>query len=196
MRCPFSTMCRITSGGVACFAFLALHGQTDHAFAQSAAYEVVSEATLKPGDPIPEPTGPVVLRVTGRINAGDRDVIAFDRPTLERLGVIRFTTSTNWTEGEVIFDGVLLSRLLEVVGADADATTLILTALNDYSAPMPVSDAGDWPVILALKENGAYMSLRERGPLWVVYPQDAYPELRSREYLSRWVWQLATITVE
>jgi hypothetical protein len=61
---------------------------------------------------------------------------------------------------------------------------------------MPISDAADYPVILAIKENGQYMSVRERGPLWVVYPQDAFPEVGRREFLSRWVWQLAEIAVE
>lgn len=196
MQRLFLPAARIISGRAAFFAILGLFGQIDPVSAQSAVYEVVSEQTLMPGDPIPKPESPTVLRVSGRIDAGEDRVAAFDMPTLERLGVVRFTTSTNWTEGKIVFEGVLLSRLLEVVGAEAGATRLILTALNDYSIPIPISDARDWPVILAFKENGAYMSRRERGPLWVVYPQHAYPELGSREYLSRWVWQLAKITVE
>lgn len=196
MQRLFPRTIRTISGGAAFLAVLALLGQTAPVSAQSVAYEIVRKQTLMPGDPIPKPAGPTVLRVTGRIAAGDKGGVAFDLPTLERLGVVRFTTSTNWTEAEVVFEGVLLSRILEVAGAKADATRLILTALNDYSIPIPISDARNWPVILAFKENGAYMSVRERGPLWVVYPQHAYPELGSREYLSRWVWQLAKITVE
>jgi hypothetical protein len=157
-------------------------------------YEVVSQPTLKAGDPIPAPTGPVVLRISGRI-AGGKEV-AFDMATLERLGVVRFTTPTSWTDKPVTFDGVLLSKLLELVGADAGARTLTMIALNDYQAPVPIEDANKWPVILATKENGAYMPVREHGPLWVVYPQHAYPELGGRDYVSRWVWQLASITVQ
>jgi hypothetical protein len=157
-------------------------------------YEVVSQPSLKAGEPIPAPTGPVVLRVRGRIAGGQE--IAFDMATLERLGVVRFTTPTSWTDKPVTFDGVLLSKLLELVGADAGATTLTMVALNDYQAPVPIEDAHKWPVILATKENGAYMPVREHGPLWVVYPQHAYPELGGRDYVSRWVWQLASITVQ
>lgn len=196
MKVPFLVVLRKLSGGVAIFAVLALCDPTGGAIAASKVYEVVSEPTLVAGDPIPEPTGPVVLRVDGRITAGKDGVIDFDMPTLERLGVVRFTTATEWTEEPITFDGVLLSRLLEVVGADPDADKLVLRALNDYRAPMPIADAHRWPVILAIKENGAYMSRRKHGPLWVVYPQHAYPELATREYLSRWVWQLAGITIE
>ena len=165
--------------------------------AGSAVYDVVSEPTLRPGTPIPAPAGEVVLRVRGMIGAAaGAEEVAFDMPTLERLGLVRFTTTTSWTEGPVTFEGVLLSSLLEAVGADQSATTLVLTALNDYAASMPVSDAKTWPVMLAIKENGQYMSPREHGPMWVVYPQHAYPQLGRRDFASRWVWQLAKISVQ
>jgi len=136
----------------------------------------------------------VVLRINGRIaSPGD---VEFDMSTLERLGLIRFTTPTSWTPGPVTFEGVLLSRLLDFVGVKPDATTLMITAIDDYKAPVPVEDAHKWPVMLAIKENGAYMSVRDHGPLWVVYPQHAYPEVGERDFLSRWVWQVAQIAVE
>ena len=91
---------------------------------------------------------------------------------------------------------MLLSSLLDVVGADPAATSLKLTALNDFESPAPIADGRKWPVMLALKRDGEYMSRRERGPIWMIYPQHAYPELGQREYLSRWVWQLKAITVE
>jgi hypothetical protein len=157
-------------------------------------YQIVSEATLKPGMDIPEPTGPVVLTVSGRIKS-DKPV-RFDLATLESLGLIRFTTPTAWTTEPAAFEGVLLSALLDVVGADPAATSLNLIALNDFEGPAPIADGRKWPVMLALKRDGEYMSRRDRGPLWMIYPQHAYPELGQREYLSRWVWQLKAITVE
>jgi hypothetical protein len=157
-------------------------------------YEVVSEAKLKPGMAIPEPTGPVVLTVSGRIKSGKP--VRFDLATLESLGLIRYTTLTAWTTEPAAFEGVLLSSLLDIVGADPAATSLNLTALNDYEIPAPIADGRKWPVMLALKRDGEYMSRRDRGPVWMIYPQHAYPEVGQREYLSRWVWQLKAITVE
>jgi hypothetical protein len=157
-------------------------------------YEAVSEASLKPGMAIPEPTGPVVLTVSGRINSGKP--VHFDLATLESLGLIRFTTLTSWTTEPAAFEGVLLSALLDVVGADPAATSLDLIALNDFESPAPIADGRKWPVMLALKRDGEYMSRRDRGPVWVIYPQHAYPELGQREYISRWVWQLKAITVK
>jgi len=157
-------------------------------------YESVSEAMLKPGMAIPEPAGPVILTVSGRIKSGKP--VRFDLATLESLGLIRFTTLTSWTTEPAAFEGVLLSALLDVVGADPAATSLNLIALNDFESPAPITDGRKWPVMLALKRDGEYMSRRDRGPIWMIYPQHAYPEVGQREYFSRWVWQLKAITVE
>jgi hypothetical protein len=183
---------------MAAFLALAVLIPLDDARAQSDVYEQVSEPTLKPGDPLPVPENPVVLTVRGKISAGAEgaDVVAFDMASLEKLGIVRFTTLTSWTDEPITFDGVLVSSLLAYVKADPAATKLTLTALNDYQSSAPIEDSGLWPVILAVKENGQYMSIRERGPIWMVYPQHAYPELGQREFLSRWIWQLKEIIVQ
>ena len=37
------------------------------------------------------------------------------------------------------------------------------------------------------------MSVREKGPLFVMYPFDREPQLRNSQYFSRCVWQLKAI---
>ena len=87
-----------------------LHTYAVHA--ASTVYDVVSPGTLSPGIPVPPPTEPVVLTVRGRFGLAHAEAgVTFDIPTLEHLGLIRFTTPTAWTDGLVTFEGVLLSRL-------------------------------------------------------------------------------------
>src|SRR5689334_21263532 len=64
-------------------------------------YDVISEASLKPGMAIPDPTGPVILTVSGRIKSGKP--VQFDLATLESIGLIRFTTMTSWTTEPAAF---------------------------------------------------------------------------------------------
>ena len=162
----------------------------------STVYDVVSPGTLAPGSPIPPPTEPVVLTVRGRLGLAHAEAgVTFDMPTLERLGLIRFTTPTAWTDGLVTFEGVLLSRLLEVLTVPGDVTALTMTALNDYQVVIPAADVHTWPVIIALKRDGQYMSIRNKGPLWVVYPRHAFPELEQAKHNSKWIWQLKEIVI-
>ncbi|MDA0230395.1 MAG: molybdopterin-dependent oxidoreductase [Proteobacteria bacterium] len=160
-------------------------------------YTVVSAQTLAAGDVIPAPTGRKVLAVSGNISGANMGGAAvFDMATLESIGVVRFTTETAWSEKPITFDGVLLSAILDVIGADSGATTLKVTALNDYAIEVPIADAREWPTILALKADGEYMSVREKGPLWLVYPRHMNAQFGNDTYNARWIWQIATIEVQ
>lgn len=143
-------------------------------------------------DPLPEPKGRPLLEVTGAIkasNVGDKAV--FDLAMLEGLGNTEIVTTTAWTEGKQTFEGVLLSAIIERVGTDSD--TAVAIALNDYKVDIPVEDFGKYPVILAYRMNGKELKIRDKGPLWVVYPQDDYPELKNKQTQAKWVWQVKEI---
>jgi hypothetical protein len=164
--------------------------------AASAVYDIVSPRLLQPGSPVPPPTEPVVLTVRGRLGLAHAEAGAtFDMPTLERLGLIRFTTPTVWTDSLVTFEGVLLSCLLEVLAVPRDVKELAMTALNDYQVAIPVADVRTWPVIIAVKRDGQSMSIRNKGPLWVVYPRHAFPELQQAKHNPKWIWQLKEIVI-
>ena len=144
------------------------------------------------------PAGAPILTVSGAIGNTNADgrtgrVARFDRDMLEALGTAGFRTSTPWFDTPVRFDGVPMTRLLQEVGALGKTVTAI--ALNDYTTDIPVTDFRRYGVILALKRDGAYMPVREKGPLFIVYPFDAHPELRSELHYSRSAWQVAELAV-
>ena len=66
---------------------------------------------------------------------------------------------------------------------------------HDYAVEIPVSDSVEDGPILAYELNGAPMSVRDKGPLWLVYPYDQNPEYRSEVIYSRSIWQLDRIEV-
>jgi hypothetical protein len=144
--------------------------------------------------PLPEPTSRVILEVSGKIaktNAPER--ARFDLKALEALGITKVTTSTPWTEGKKVFEGVRLRDLLQAVGADG--TTITPVALNDYKLDIPREDFDKYPVILAYRMDGEELRVRDKGPLWIVYPRDDFPELDNRLIRSRWVWQVKELMV-
>jgi hypothetical protein len=160
-------------------------------------YTTVSEATLKPGSSVPAPTGEVVLTIDGKIsqtNAGD--TLQFDMATLEQLGVVQYKVDDPFAKKTILYAGVLLSQVLKVAGASADATTLTLRALDDYSTDMKLSDANKWPVLLATKADGAYMPIDKNGPLISVWPFNDFPEIDHVTYDAQWLWSLSKITVK
>lgn len=119
----------------------------------------------------------------------------YDLAELMALPVADFTTTTPWTDGPQHFTGVPVSALLDDAGI-ADGA-IHATAVNDYAVTLEVEavrpDAeGDGPIIAYLT-NGSQMSLRDKGPLWLVWPYDAGPEYRAEVVYAGSIWQLERI---
>lgn len=140
------------------------------------------------------PAGDVILTVTGKVTNTNADGAAgFDFAMLEALAGRRATMETPWTTGATTFDGPLLAAVLEAAGGHGKR--LLVKALNDYSAEIPIEDATAYETILALRMNGAPMSVRDKGPLFLIYPFDKNPEIYNEKYFSRSVWQIREIEV-
>ncbi|WP_342777524.1 oxidoreductase [Rubellimicrobium roseum] len=122
------------------------------------------------------------------------DAALFDRAMLEALGAETIETSTVWTDGVHAYTGVPLDTLLDHLGVEEGA--LYATALNDYAVEIPVSDAIKGGPVVAFDVDSAPMSVRDKGPLWLIYPFDANPDYRSEVIYSRSIWQLVRIEVE
>lgn len=142
-----------------------------------------------------QPTGKVILTIAGRITRFNQaNTAVFDMAMLEALGTTGFSTTTPWYNGVVHFEGVAMARLLDHVGANGTKVTAL--ALNDYSTNIPLDDFRRYNAILALKRDGAQMPIRDKGPLFIVYPYDSDPELKHQRYYSRSAWQVARLTVD
>lgn len=140
------------------------------------------------------PSGEVILSVNGAITATNGDGVAvFDLAMLEKLPQHEFKTTTIWTEGVVDFKGVLLTDLLAAVGATG--TVLTATALNDYQIDIPISEITAEAPMLAYLANGEPMSVRDKGPLWVVYPYDQDEAYRTEQTYARSIWQVDRLAV-
>ena len=143
---------------------------------------------------MPKPQGDVILSIEGKVsNVNGEKAADFDLAMIEAMPKTVFKTTTPWIEGVAEFEGVSLKALLDAAGAQG--TNLDAVALNDYAAPLPASDA-DAGAIVAYKVNGEYMSVRDKGPLWIIYPFDQKPELKTETIYSRSVWQLRKIAVK
>ena len=160
-------------------------------------YETVSKPTLNPGDPIPAPTGEVVLTVDGKIsqkNAGDK--LELDMATLESMGLVKFDVTDPFDKTKKVFSGVLISQFLKVVGAAPEATSLHLVATDDYAVDYVMADNQKWPVLIATQLEGSPIPLDKGGPIILVFPFDDFAELDHSVYDSLWIWALTTITVK
>lgn len=146
------------------------------------------------------PEGEVQLVVSGNIqrtNGTDSDgnpVAKFDMAMLESMEATVVDTDNPWVEQLTKFEGVRISTLLEFVGAKS--SEFQAKGVDGYTADIKGVDFDQYPIIIAYKRDGDYMSIRGLGPLWIIYPFDDYPELNTEYAGVTSVWQLIEMKIE
>lgn len=160
---------------------------------------IVLAGALQPlpgvADELQQPSDKVVLTVTGKIGNTNQDGAAvFDVEMLKALGDDEITTSTIWTQGEKHFTGVFLNKLLESLDVQGDMVALL--AINDYRVEIPLEEALNDPALIAYAIDGEELEVRDKGPLWIIYPFDKSDTFRSEVYYARSIWQFDRVIVE
>ena len=133
-----------------------------------------------------------ILEITGKVASPP---VQLDLAALQHLPQQSFKTNTPWTREPHTYSGPLLRDVLALAGAQG-AVTIKAIALNDYQISIPAEDAAKLGVIVAHQIDGKAIPVRERGPLFVIYPFDSASELRSTRYYERSIWQLKSMRIE
>lgn len=145
-------------------------------------------------EPLPAPKGPVLLTISGKIEQTNAPGMAqFDQEMLEAFKQASLVTRSALSNTPQRYEGVPLRAVLDRVGAKGKV--MKASALNAYEADIPFADLQYEP-ILAMRIDGQLLTMRDKGPVWVVYPRDAYSALQDVRYDARWVWQLKRLHID
>lgn len=101
-------------------------------------------------------------------------------------------TENEFVDGLVEFTGPLARDVIALLENDG-IETLRLTAVNDYAVEIPMSDLVEFDVIFAMAQDATRLSVRDKGPIWVIYPMSDHTELQDRVYNDRLIWQLVKV---
>ena len=139
-----------------------------------------------------EPAGKVLLTVSGDVKVRNTaEGASFDLAMLQKLPQRSFSTKTPWYSEPRKFTGVALRDLLDAVGAKG--RTVKAVALNDYRVEIPSDEALRGDALVAYWLDDKPVAVRDKGPLMLMFPFDARPDLRTAVNYSRAVWQLKAL---
>jgi hypothetical protein len=154
---------------------------------------VVRTPDPDPGTVPAAPEGRSVVTVTGRIGAtNDGGALRLDRAELDRLGLLAMTVTDPWAKQRVDLQGVWLRDVVDLARPETGATTLHLSALDDYQVDLDLTDVRDQSILLATRTgDGADLPVESGGPTRVVFADD----LAQRFSPDLWIWNIETIEV-
>ncbi|MBD3680160.1 MAG: molybdopterin-dependent oxidoreductase [Rhodobacteraceae bacterium] len=116
----------------------------------------------------------------------------YDMEALLEFEQVTIQTKNDYVELPTEFSGPLLRDVLEAHGIGS-GETVVLRALNDYATEMPARLAYEYDVILAVLRGGRAMPIRDKGPIWVIFPMEDLRQTPDTTYNNYLVWQLAEI---
>jgi hypothetical protein len=130
----------------------------------------------------------------GKTTDAARKTYHFSDAQLLALPVHAITTSTTWTPRST-FTGPLLADILKTAGAYGSQVEI--HTLDDYTYTIPVADCDRYGVVVAYSMNGRRLKISDFGPLFLIYPRDAFPdELKGASGDSKFVWQIKALIVK
>jgi hypothetical protein len=161
--------------------------------ASAAVGNIISQASLKPGQAVPRPAQKPVLTLTGKISAANKgDDVVLDLRTIERLGVVQVRMYEPWAKQNMAFRGVWLQDLLAVAGAGSNATRLQITALDDYKAELTMDEVRTGGILVATRAgDGSLIPIDKGGPTRILFMDG----VKAGANPDQWVWSLKTIDV-
>lgn len=159
-----------------------------------------------------KPTGPILLTVTGAVENANRgaydpahdkffgyneveftQATQFDYDALTALDMVKIMA--DFPKGGVVYEyeGPLLADVLGAAGAKGSKVTI--QALDGYAVEMDAQTAIDQGAVVALKRDGAPLSIGGYGPTHVVFPRAERSDL-SEMSDDNWIWSIFHIQVE
>jgi len=129
------------------------------------------------------------LTVTGNITKGTNHKWTLTQAEFDALPQQSVSTTTSWTKGVHTFTGPLMRDIQKMAGSNSAMMNAI--AIDDYAQKIPTADFTKYDVILANRMDGKPLSMDHYGPMWIIYPRDAFPrELMNPLTDGKFVWQV------
>ena len=159
-----------------------------------------------------QPAGQVVLTVAGAIGATNRGpyddfedgffkhherkfdkAATFDLAMLEGLGLHAVTVAYDKWPRAAHFEGPWLKDVLAAAGASGKDVSVL--ALDGFATEISAADLAAYDWIVAVKRDGRYLDIGQRGALWIVYARRDGKAIGAEDE-QRWPWAAFLIEVK
>jgi hypothetical protein len=133
-----------------------------------------------------------LFQLSGINSKNEAISVEVTRALAEETGLTEiFTKVVSLGEETRKVKGIPARRLLERFDLMGD--NLEIVAIDGYAIDVPRADIDNFPTIIALEIDGRPLTVRDKGPAWLIYPVSGFAELDSPEFAARSVWQIKSV---
>ncbi|MCC8256582.1 putative pterin-binding protein [Vibrio campbellii] len=136
----------------------------------------------------------LVPSTKAELNVYDSEGKKYVLSTLELLELPQTTITTKipWNPEASEYSGITMNTLLKFLDISINKQVTFV-ALNDYKISIPKEDFLEYQPIIAIKENRKLMSIRKKGPYWLIYPLSTHPEINNTDFHAKMIWQIKDV---
>jgi len=143
-----------------------------------------------------KPTGKVVLTVIGAITETNSDKgLELDMAMLEGIGTKLYEGTDPWL-GKKKYTGVVIADILKFAGASKDVAEILVIAKDGKKVTLKAEDVDKYAIMLATQDAGKAIGSGLGGPVKLVFPYTAHPELEKMYPKDDWNWFVVTLEVK
>ncbi len=139
--------------------------------------------------------GAIIERTTATVSGEGYDIKIgeqqFSLMQIENMPAFQTKIKTHWG-AEGTFVGVNFIDLLRRAGIDT-FTRVFARASNDYKVTISSDDAGIDQALLAYRIDDTILALNDKGPYWLIWPEQAEGLLTGEDSGTKWVWSVVEI---
>ncbi|MCK6264026.1 hypothetical protein KP803_12165 [Vibrio sp. ZSDE26] len=134
---------------------------------------------------------PLVIRL-----ADDSSItLSYDQISQE-IPANSFTTKLPWYKEPKSYKGMRVTDLMSYLDKETSSISAVsFIALNDYAATSNINDILKYEPIIAYMIDEKKMKVRNKGPYWLVFNVDKYPEIGNDVFYTQMVWQIDEVII-
>ena len=121
------------------------------------------------------------------------DATKLSRMDLAALPQTAFTTTFPWSKTPRRLEGPSIADLVDRFDPERRASTIEFVALDAYLVSTEIDRLVRDEALLALRQDGAYLPVADKGPALLMFPFTDRPELDDKAHGSLCIWQIVEI---
>lgn len=131
------------------------------------------------------------VKLVGEINSNAPQYITAQQLD-EQFKTLKFTVYNPWEKQEDSYEGIFLDQLAKHYAKDS-IEKIVIKAIDDYTITFEKELYMNERILLAYKVNGEFISVRDKGPMRIIFVDYDSSKKKYELNLAKWLWMIKTI---